>query len=529
MGGQFDPGGFRYAFHTAAVQCSRRLHSPRTPPRHIVSAPLLSLHHIAKTYPGVRALRGVSFDLRAGEVHALLGENGAGKSTLIKVITGMVTADPGGEIRVDGEPVTHPTPRRMQQLGIAAVYQNPTLFEELSVAENLRLESERGVISWRARRAAAQRMLARVDAQLDLDQPVRDLRMAEKQLLEIARALERRARVLILDEPTASLPHHDAERLLTIVEQLRREDVGIIYISHRLEEVLQLADRVTVLRDGAQVHTGRREEFDRPKLIQLMAGRDLRELYPKETVPIGETVLEARNLTCAVGGIRDISFSLRRGEILGVAGLVGAGRTELARTIFGLTPPESGELRIDGEAVRITSVADAIAHGLAYVPEDRKAHGVIEDLPIADNVSLAVLRRLGGQWLVEEQERGLAADYHQRLAIKAPTIDVTARTLSGGNQQKVALARWLATKPKVLILDEPTQGIDVGAKSEIHRLMGQLARQGLAILLISSELPELLGMADRVLVMRRGHLAGELPAATATREAVLQLAMEDAA
>ena len=492
-------------------------------------APLLSLHQIAKTYPGVRALRGVSFELQAGEVHALLGENGAGKSTLIKIITGMVQADEGGEIHVEGQRVPHPQPRRMQQLGIAAVYQNPTLFEELSVAENLRLDTERGFISWRARRAAAGRMLARIDTKLDLDRPVRDLRMAEKQLIEIARALERKARVLILDEPTASLPHHDAERLLAIVEQLRRENVGIIYISHRLEEVLQLADRVTVLRDGAQVTTGNRADFDRPRLIQLMAGRDLGELYPKAVVTAGEVVLEARDVGCASLGLRGISFALRRGEILGLAGLVGAGRTELARTLFGLTPADAGEIRVHGQPVTVRSVADAVSHGLAYVPEDRKAHGVVEDLPITDNVSLAILRRLGARWLKEPQERAVATDYHQRLGIKAPTIDSLTRSLSGGNQQKVALARWLATQPQVLILDEPTQGIDVGAKAEIHRLMGELARQGLAILLISSELPELLGIADRILVMRRGRIAGEVAAATTTREAVLHLAMEDAA
>jgi rhamnose transport system ATP-binding protein len=494
-----------------------------------VIAPLLSLHQLSKTYPGVRALRGVSFDLRAGEVHALLGENGAGKSTLIKIITGMVAADPGGELRVDGHVVSHPHPRRMQHLGIAAVYQNPTLFEELTVAENLRLDGERGVISWRARRAAARRMLARIGAQLDVDRPVRELRMAEKQLLEIARALERRARVLILDEPTASLPHHDAEQLLAIVEQLRREDVGIIYISHRLEEVLRLADRVTVLRDGSQVATGDRTEFDRARMISLMAGRDLAELFPKATVAPGDVILETRGLTCAAAGVRDVSFTLRRGEIVGLAGLVGAGRTELARTLFGLTPAEAGDIVLEGRPAAIRSVGDAVAHGLAYVPEDRKAHGVVEDLPIAENISLAILRRLRTPWLDDAAERRLAADYHRRLAIKAPTIDVTARTLSGGNQQKVALARWLSTQPKILILDEPTQGIDVGAKAEIHRLMGELAQQGLAILLISSELPELLGMADRIVVMRRGRVAGELPAASATRETVLHLAMEDAA
>lgn len=491
--------------------------------------PLLQLTHIAKTYPGVRALRGVDFSLRAGEVHALLGENGAGKSTLIKIATGTVAPDAGAEIRVAGELVAAPTPRHMQALGIAAVYQNPTLFNELSVMENLCVGDGGAVISWRARRERARTLLARIGAMLDLDQPVKHLRMAEKQLLEIARALGRSARVLILDEPTASLAQHDAERLLDIVEKLRADGVGILYISHRLEEVLRIADRFTVLRDGAYIGTYERQEVDRPRLIQLMAGRDLAEMFPKVTVPLGEVVLATRDLCHARAGVRAITLDVRRGEILGLAGLVGAGRTELARVLFGLTPATSGEIRIDGRPVSIHSVADALGHGLAYVPEDRKAHGVVEDVSVGENITLSILRRLGGVWLDERKERALAAESCARLAVKTASLDTPARALSGGNQQKVALARWLATEPRVLILDEPTQGIDVGAKAEIHRLMGRLVEQGLAIILISSELPELLGMADRIAVLRRGRLAGVLPARGATREAVLHLAMEDAA
>lgn len=493
-----------------------------------MSAPLLDLKRIAKTYPGVRALRGVEITLRAGEVHALLGENGAGKSTLIKIITGIVAADAGGEFRVAGEPVAAPSPRHMQTLGIAAVYQNPTLFNELSVAENLRIGEDGAVISWRARRAAAGEALARIGATLDLDTPVKELRMAEKQLLEIARALSRNARVLILDEPTASLAQQDADRLLDLVEKLRSEGVGILYISHRLEEVLRIADRVTVLRDGAYIATHDRSEVDRARLIQLMAGRDLAELFPKVAVPVGDVVLATRGLSHAPSGVYDISIDVRRGEILGLAGLIGAGRTELARVLFGLSPATAGVIEVEGKAVTIRSVSEAVSHRLAYVPEDRKEHGVVEDLPIAENISLALLRSLNGAWLDEAKENALAADYFQRLGVKAPSIFAQTRTLSGGNQQKVALARWLATEPRVLILDEPTQGIDVGAKAEIHRLMGQLAQQGLAIILISSELPELLGLADRIAVMRRGRLAGVLSAREATRESVLHLAMTEA-
>jgi rhamnose transport system ATP-binding protein len=305
--------------------------------------------------------------------------------------------------------------------------------------------------------------------------------------------------------------------------------VGILYISHRLEEVLRIADRVTVFRDGGYIGTYPKQEVDRPRLIQLMAGRDLAELFPKVATALGDIVLETRQLSCATTGVHDVSLHVRRGEILGLAGLVGAGRTEFARTLFGLTPATRGEILIEGKPIAVNSVADAVAQRLAYVPEDRKEHGVIEDLPITENISLALLRRLGGAWLDEAKENALAEDFSGQLGVKAASIFVQTRTLSGGNQQKVALARWLATDPRVLILDEPTQGIDVGAKAEIHRLMGQLAQQGMAIILISSELPELLGMADRIAVMRKGRLAGVLNAREATREAVLHLAMEDAA
>lgn len=490
---------------------------------------MFSLRNIAKTYPGARALRGVRLELRGGEVHALLGENGAGKSTLIKIASGVVQPDPGAEIAFDGAPVENATPRRMQELGVAVVYQNPTLFSELSVAENLILGEDGPVISWRRRADQARALLARIGAEIDPERPVKTLRMAEKQLLEIARALGRKARVLILDEPTASLSQHDADRLLELVEKLRSDGVAILYITHRLEEVLRLADRFTVLRDGGHVGTFPRAEVDRARLIQLMAGRDLAEMFPKVTVAPGEVVLETRGLCHAPSGVRDISLSVRRGEILGLAGLVGAGRTELARVLFGLAPATAGEIRIDGKPVLIREVGDALAQGLAYVPEDRKEHGVVEALPIVENISLGVLRRLGGAWLDETKEEALAADLARRLGVKAASIFTGAGTLSGGNQQKVALARWLATRPRVLILDEPTQGIDVGAKAEIHRLMGELVKEGLAIILISSELPELLGLADRIAVLRRGRLAGVLPAREATREAVLHLAMEDAA
>ena len=477
----------------------------------------------------MRALRGVDLELRPGEVHALLGENGAGKSTLIKIASGVVAPDPGAEIRMGDTLVENATPRGMQGLGLSVVYQNPTLFSELSVAENLLLGEDGRVISWSRRAARARELLARIGAELDVERPVKELRMADKQLLEIARALGRSAKVLILDEPTASLSQHDADRLLDLVEKLRADGVAILYITHRLEEVLRLADRFTVLRDGGYIGTYPRSEVDRARLVQLMAGRDLKEMFPKAKVTLGETVLETRGLCHAPSGVQDVSLSVRRGEILGLGGLVGAGRTEFARVLFGLAPATSGEILVDGKAVRIASVADALAHGLAYVPEDRKEHGVVEALPIVENIALPILRRIAGAWLDETRENAIAADLSRRLGVKAASIFIAAGTLSGGNQQKVSLARWLSTKPRVLILDEPTQGIDVGAKAEIHRLMGELVKEGMAIVLISSELPELLGLADRIAVFRRGRVAGALPAREATRESLLHLALEDAA
>lgn len=504
---------------------SRAASLPLPSPRPV----LLRLRNIAKTYPGVRALRGVDLELRPGEVHALLGENGAGKSTLIKIASGVVAPDPGAEIRMGDTVVEHATPRGMQDLGLSVVYQNPTLFSELSVAENLLLGEDGPVISWSRRAERARALLARIGAELDVERPVKELRMAEKQLLEIARALGRSAKVLILDEPTASLSQQDADRLLDLVEKLRADGVAILYITHRLEEVLRLADRFTVLRDGGYVGTYPRAEVDRSRLVQLMAGRDLKELFPKVPAELGEVLLETRGLCHAPSGVKDVSLSVRRGEILGLGGLVGAGRTEFARVLFGLARATSGEILVGGKPARIASVADALSHGLAYVPEDRKEHGVVEALPIAENISLPVLRRLAGAWLDEAKENALAADLARRLGVKAASIFVAAGTLSGGNQQKVSLARWLSTKPRVLILDEPTQGIDVGAKAEIHRLMGELVKEGMAIILISSEMPELLGLADRIAVLRRGRVAGVLPAREATRESLLHLALEDAA
>jgi rhamnose transport system ATP-binding protein len=480
---------------------------------------LLQLRGIAKSYAGVRALRGVDFDLQAGEVHALLGENGAGKSTLIKVITGAHQPD-AGSIELAGQRVSHLTPASSRRLGVACIYQQPSLFPELTVAENiaLRLEPATGTkrVDWPARRAQARALLDRVGAAIAPDTDVRELSMPEQQLVEIACALGAGARIVIMDEPTASLTQKEQHLLFAVVRGLRTSGVGVIYISHRLDEIFALADRVTVLRDGQSVGTSRVDDIDESKLIHQMVGREVSQIYPPaESVP-GDIVLALRGVGCAASGVRGVTLDVRAGEVFGLAGLVGAGRTELARILFGLTPADAGEIQLNGRPVVLGSPQAAIAHGIAYVPEDRRRHGVMLDLPIAHNITMAIHPRIfPGTWLRFGAERSLALEYIRDLAVKCSSPDAPGSSLSGGNQQKVSLARWLATRPRLLILDEPTQGVDVGAKSEIHKIVRRLAQQGLAVLLISSDLPEALGMSDRLGVMRGGTLVTVLPGKSA--------------
>jgi rhamnose transport system ATP-binding protein len=492
--------------------------------------PLLQAVNITKSYPGVRALDDVSFELRAGEVHAIVGENGAGKSTLIKVITGAVQPD-SGEIRIKGQTVSANSPRIAKELGIAAIYQQPALFPELSVAENIAIGLERHNpflrIDWQKRRRRAEDLLARLGANLYPDQDAGELSMPQQQLLEIARALGAEAKVLILDEPTASLTKEDADKLFSVIDGLRAQGTGIIYISHRLDELPGIADRVTVLRDGRTVDTLLVAEVNTESLIRLMVGRELSTVFPKTRVQPGDLVLELSDLGCSGAGIHNISLQLRAGEILGLAGLVGAGRTELARTIFGLTPADHGTIRLGGKALRITSPRQAIKSGIAYVPEDRRRHGVVSEMPISANITLASLERLSRHGSMDfSRERTLAGQQIDQLGIKTPAIFAPVATLSGGNQQKVALSRWLLICPSVLILDEPTQGIDVGAKAQVHALMNELASQGMAILMISSELPEILGMSDRIAVMAGGTIVGVLDRDDATQEKILSLALQ---
>ncbi len=508
-------------------------------------SPLLHLSAVTKSFGAVRALKCVSFDLRAGEVHALLGENGAGKSTLIKVITGAHQPD-GGTIAINGRRVAHLTPAAAHQLGIACIYQQPALFPDLTVAENiaLRLEPVTAVrcVNWAARRARAAQLLQRIGAEISPDAEARSLSMPEQQLVEIACALGAGARIVIMDEPTASLTQKEQNLLFAIVRGLRASGAGVIYISHRLEEIFALADRVTVLRDGESVGTHlirssrgkealtenaecgvRSAESDQSlltsapaltesELIKLMVGREVSSIFPPAESDPGEVVLSLKNLGCTASSVKNITLDVRAGEVVGLAGLVGAGRTELARVLFGLTPADAGEILLNGQRVNISSPEEAVAHGIAYVPEDRRRHGVILEMPIAHNLTMAIHRQIfPGSLLRFGAERTLALDYIRDLDVKAYGPEAPGGSLSGGNQQKISLARWLATKPKLLILDEPTQGVDVGAKSEIHRIIRRLAKDGLAVLMISSDLPEVLGMSDRIAVMRGGTIAAKLP------------------
>ncbi|MEA3212957.1 MAG: rhamnose transport system ATP-binding protein [Chthoniobacter sp.] len=480
-----------------------------------MAASLLELQGVTKSFGAVRALKGVSFSLAAGEVHALLGENGAGKSTLIKVITGAHLPDEGS-ITIAGEAVAHLNPSKARALGIACIYQQPALFPDLSVAENiaLRLEqpSARRRVRWAEQRARAVDLLKRIGAAIHPDAEVRQLSMPEQQLVEIACALGAGARIVIMDEPTASLTQKEQHLLFAVVRDLRAHGVGIIYISHRLEEIFALADRVTVLRDGESVGTNRVDEIHEASLIKMMVGREVSAIYPPaESAPAG-VVLSLRGVGCRASGVHGIDLDVRAGEVVGLAGLVGAGRTELARILFGITPADAGEIVLNGQRLEIPSPRAAVEHGIAYVPEDRRRHGVILEMPIAANITMAIHPTLfPGAWIRFGAERQLAQEYVRDLAVKAYGPEAPGGSLSGGNQQKVALARWLATKPKLLILDEPTQGVDVGAKAEIHRIIRRLAKEGLAVLMISSDLPEALGMSDRIAVMRGGTITGVLP------------------
>jgi ABC-type sugar transport system ATPase subunit len=500
-----------------------------------MTEPILVLKDIEKRFPGVHALRGVSFDVRPGEVHALLGENGAGKSTLIKIVSGVHRPDTG-IITLDGRPVTLHSPNDAKHYGIATIYQELGLYPELSVAENIftghtpkRKIGPFDIVDWPQMETRSRAILADLNIHdLDVRRKVGELNVGNRQRVEIAKALSLNARILIMDEPTAALTESDVERLFGIVRLLRDRGVGIVYISHRLNEVFELADRVTVLRDGQYVDTRMVKDVTEQELITMMVGRRIDDLFPKIDAALGDVVLEVKDLH-RKPHTHGVSFSVRAGEIVGIAGLVGSGRSEMAQIIFGTLPAEKGEIRIGGKHVHIRRPEDAVRHGIAYVPEDRGLQGLIRAMTLRENTSMAVLPQVS-RWnfIQRPKETVMARDAIKQLAIRATGPEQVVNKLSGGNQQKVVVSKWLASKPRILIMDEPTRGVDVGAKSEIHRLMSQLAAEnGLAILMISSELPEILGMSDRVLVMREGRIVAEFDRAEATQERIAAAMMSE--
>ncbi|SEU37376.1 sugar ABC transporter ATP-binding protein [Nonomuraea wenchangensis] len=488
--------------------------------------PVLSLLQVSKAFGAVRAVREVSLELRAGEAHALAGENGAGKSTLVKILSGVHRPD-SGRILLDGQPVEFAGPADAQRAGVAVIYQEPTLFPDLSVMENIfmgRQPRARLGLDRRAMRAATAELFGRLGVHLDPDRPARGLSIADQQLVEIAKALSRQARVLVMDEPTAALSGQEVARLFGVAGTLREQGVALLFISHRLEEIFELCQRVTTLRDGALVATDPIGDLTPDALVRRMVGRELEALFPKQDTTAGEVALSVRRLT-REGVFTDVSFEVRRGEIVALAGLVGAGRSEVARAVFGIDRWDAGAVEVDGRRLRPARPTAAMAAGLALVPEDRRQQGLVMDLSIERNIGLAGLTALRrGPLISRLAERERARDWAVRLRLKFARLGDPVNVLSGGNQQKVVLAKWLARRPSVLIVDEPTRGIDVGTKAEVHRLLSELAASGVAVLMISSELPEVLGMADRVLVMHEGRLVAELDRAEASEESVMAAA-----
>ena len=500
---------------------------PGAEPQLTTAEPILEMRSIDKRFPGVHALDDVSMDVLPGEVHALVGENGAGKSTLMKILAGVYQPD-GGEIFYKGQPYAPHTPGDARDRGIVTIYQELNLVPQMSVTENMYMgmELQRGpFLDGRTMRQRARELLAtRLHLDLDPGITVSKLGVGQQQLVEVAKALLHEADVIIMDEPTASLSPRETADLFAIVNELKSHGVSTIFISHHLEETFELSDRTTVLRDGQLVSTRPTSELTKPELIQLMVGRDLADHDPKKPVEVGDEILRVEGLT-RVGVFEDVSFSARAGEIVGLAGLVGAGRTEVVRGIFGADPIDAGRVLIDGEEVSIKSPRDAIDHGIALLTEDRKNQGLVLLFDVRENITLPVLDRLTRTQLTDTAlERKIAAGFIDRLAIKASRQEQEAMNLSGGTQQKVVLSKWLAAEARVIIFDEPTRGIDVGAKAEIYEIMNELVAQGDTIVMVSSELPEILAMSDRVLVMQGGRIRGELSGDEATQEAIMHFA-----
>jgi ribose transport system ATP-binding protein len=486
------------------------------------------MRHIGKTFPGVVALNDVHFDLRPGEVHILLGENGAGKSTLMKILSGAYQKS-AGQIMLDGAEVDIKNPKHAQTLGISTIYQEFNLIPHLSVGENIFLGREParlpGFIDQRAIFQQATHALNALGLALNPRKLVKELRVAEQQMVEVAKALSLDARILIMDEPTAALTEHEIKELFATIRSLKKKNVAIIYISHRMEELFEIGDRVTVLRDGCSVGTYDVPAISKSELIRLMVNRELTDLFPKEKVPRGPEVLRVEGLSTETG-LKDISFSLHKGEVLGISGLLGAGRTELARAIFGLDKITSGTIYLEGAARKINSPRRAINEGIGFLTEDRKSQGLVLPLSVKENLCLSSVDKFSRWGVMNPKQEQQAGDrYVKELRIRTPSLNQKVVFLSGGNQQKVVLSKWLCSEAEIFIFDEPTRGVDVGAKTEIYQLMNRLTASGVAIIMISSELLEVLGMSDRILVMRAGRVTGEFTAAEATQERILQCAL----
>lgn len=489
---------------------------------------VLELRDVVKTFGAVTALNGVQFQLKKGEIHALMGENGAGKSTFIKVITGVHQPD-SGSMLLDGERVTFRNTQDSAKMGIAAIYQHVTAFPDLSVTENIfmgqELKNKLGLYNWSLMKKRAKELIEPLSDEIDVAKPMGTLSVAQQQLVEIAKALSRDARILIMDEPTASLTRTECEQLYTIAENLRDNGVSIIFITHKFEDMYRLAKRVTVFRDSQYIGAWDVDKISNQKLISEMVGRELSQMYPQKTAKIGETVFKVNNIS-KEGYFKEVSFEVRKGEILALTGLVGAGRTEVVQTIFGIMNPDEGNFELEGKEVKIKSPIDALANGIGLLPEDRQVQGLVYELPIYQNVSSAVLNDFATNTILDEKkEIANAIELCQKIQLKAKDIIAPPSSLSGGNQQKVVFAKLLSCDLKVLILDEPTKGIDVGAKYSIYEIMNELAENGYAIIMISSEMPEVLGMADRIVVMKSGRVTGEFKINEATQEKILEASL----
>ncbi|MCL6591555.1 MAG: sugar ABC transporter ATP-binding protein [Firmicutes bacterium] len=489
---------------------------------------ILEMTGICKQFPGVIALKNVNLAVKAGEVLALMGENGAGKSTLIKILAGVYEKDQG-QIIFDGKKVGISSPRQAHKMGISTIFQELNLLPNLNVAENIFMGDENRLwgafYDYQSTYRKAQELMKQVGLNCDPKTLVKNLPVSQRQMVEVAKALSLKAKLIIMDEPTSSLTEHETQLLFKIIRRLKAEGVAVIYISHRMNEIFEIADRVVVLRDGMNAGELERHEMTEESIIQMMVGRELKNIFAKTKAGIGPAIFAVQNLS-AGGFLSNISFSLKRGEILGIAGLVGAGRTELIRAIFGLDPRISGKIIIDNQEVAIKSPKQAIRLGMAFVTEDRRGQGLITGMSVRENCTLVTLKQVQRWGFIKNKAESFIVNrFIQLLRIKTPSIETKVATLSGGNQQKVVLAKWLAAKPRILILDEPTRGIDVGAKAEIHRIMSELACQGVAIIMISSELPEIMGMSDRIIVMHEGRVTGELNRDEATQEKIMTLAI----